>query len=359
MKRIPSLDGIRAIAILFVLISHFTSDFRTRDRLDFGTLGVRIFFVLSGFLITRLLLKEAGAPGGINLKRFYFRRTLRIFPPFYFYLFAMLMLSAAGWSMLTWKGAIPSLTYTSNYWSVVRESYFTTSHTWSLSTEEQFYLIWPALMLLLAPRKLMLAVVAVMVASPLLRILTFAHYGNGPWLAYLHLNADHLGTGCLLALVKPRLHANASYRAVLRSPLCAAVPLLALLLSAQTTHPSFHKTLIPSLLNLSIAFCIDWAITNYDGVVGRVLNSRPLVWTGLLSYSIYLWQQPFTHLLTRHPPLLLSGPWKILANPAVSVLCIAACACFSYFVVERPALRWRDRIEGKNLEEEVSLPVAV
>jgi peptidoglycan/LPS O-acetylase OafA/YrhL len=143
MGRIPSLDGIRAVAVALVLACHYGNDFGISDFFNVGDLGVRIFFVISGFLITSLLLKELKQAGSIDLKRFYFRRTLRIFPPFYFYLGAMLALSALGLCNLTFRGALPAFTYTSNYWTEWNLSGFVTSHSWSLATEEQFYLIWP------------------------------------------------------------------------------------------------------------------------------------------------------------------------------------------------------------------------
>ena len=101
LRRIPSLDGIRAISIALVMICHFGRDVGLGDPFDLGSLGVRIFFVISGYLITGLLLKELDTDGGIRLGRFYFRRTLRIFPAFYFYIAVSLLLSAVGCAQLT------------------------------------------------------------------------------------------------------------------------------------------------------------------------------------------------------------------------------------------------------------------
>jgi len=107
MGRIPSLDGLRAIAVSLVIACHFGNDFGVPDVFNLGDLGVRIFFVISGFLITGLLLKEIDRTGKIGLTSFYFRRTLRIFPAFYFYMGVMLLLSASSLNHLTIWGALP------------------------------------------------------------------------------------------------------------------------------------------------------------------------------------------------------------------------------------------------------------
>ena len=116
-----------------------------------------------------LLLKELDRTGEISLSRFYFRRTLRIFPAFYFYLAVMLVLSASSLNHLTLFGALPALTYTSNYWSEWDAAGYVTSHTWSLATEEQFYLIWPLTLALAGRSRAFWIVVAAVVASPILQ----------------------------------------------------------------------------------------------------------------------------------------------------------------------------------------------
>lgn len=313
----------------------------------FGDLGVRIFFVISGFLITTLLLKELDGTGDISLRRFYFRRTLRIFPPFYFYLAVMLLISAFGLGRLTFRNALPALTYTSNYWSAFDSAGFATSHTWSLSTEEQFYLVWPFLLWFVGRKTAPLLLTAVIVVSPVLRALIYFHSGHATAAVdAFHVNADHIGAGCLLAFTRERLQTLPGYRAAQNSREFILVPVFIMWAACQEYHPSLYTTILRSLVNLSIALCIDWAIINKAGVVGQALNSRALSTIGLLSYSIYLWQQPFTHLHRKHPTLILHGGWRIIANPFVSLACLTLCACFSYFVVERPALRFRERFEA-------------
>jgi len=146
--RIPSLDGIRAISIGLVIFSHLagTHHFPVRWSIfssDLGMLGVRVFFVISGFLITTLLLEEYADSGGISLPWFYFRRTLRIFPAAYAFIAVIFILHGLDLVSLQSRDMLHALTYTMNYSqdSFHRHSW-TMYHLWSLSVEEQFYLLW-------------------------------------------------------------------------------------------------------------------------------------------------------------------------------------------------------------------------
>jgi peptidoglycan/LPS O-acetylase OafA/YrhL len=350
MGRIPSLDGLRAIAVSLVIACHFGNDYELPYFNNLGDLGVRMFFVISGFLITGLLLKELDRTGEISLSWFYFRRTLRIFPAFYFYMGVMLVLSASSLNHLTLLGALPALTYTSNYWSEWDAAGYVTSHTWSLATEEQFYLIWPFTLALAGRSRAVWILVAAVVASPILRTMIYLHNG-GPSssLSAFHVNMDHIGMGCLLAFLRERLHNTYWYRRILNSCAFILVPIFIVLATYQQNHPSIHRTVLFFLIAASIALSIDWAITHHKSAVGRALNCRLITFIGAISYSLYLWQQPFTHLNGEKPNLMLSGPWQILANPVVGLFCIFACACASYYLIEQPALRLRERIENGGL----------
>lgn len=348
--RIPSLDGIRAIAIVLVITNHIGNDYDFLDPFRLGDLGVRTFFVISGFLITGLLLREMDRTGTIGLKNFYLRRTLRIFPAFYAYMVVMLLLGLLGLNGLTPFGSLPALTYTSNYWIEWAQSGYVTSHTWSLSTEEQFYLIWPFVLALAGRRAGFWVVLAVVAAAPLLRAAIYIHNGGpGGSLSAFHATADHIGMGCLLAFGRDRLHSLGAYRQLMKSRVFVLVPMLIVWAAAQGNHPSVHQTILLFLINVSIALCIDWAVTNSKGAVGRALNWPPIVFIGTISYSLYLWQQPFTHLNSADPhSLFLSAGWQIIVNPIVGLLCAVACATASYFLVERPVLRLRDRMKPQH-----------
>ena len=139
-SRIPSLDGLRAISIALVILSHlvYIEGFPLPKAIDplwfdrLGPLGVRVFFVISGFLITSLLLQELETNKSINLGKFYFRRTLRIFPPYYFFILVMIILNKFNWVALSSKDIIHAFTYTVNYYP---ERSWVIGHGWSLSVE--------------------------------------------------------------------------------------------------------------------------------------------------------------------------------------------------------------------------------
>src|SRR6185503_4239118 len=150
--RIASLDGLRGISILMVLFGHLTGtrNFLPREfgRItgDLGNLGVRVFFIISGYLITSLLFHEIEKRGRVDLKGFYIRRVFRIFPAFYAYLAVIGAAAALGLVHLGRWDAVAAATYTVNY---VPDRAWVVGHIWSLSVEEQFYLLWPATLLLL------------------------------------------------------------------------------------------------------------------------------------------------------------------------------------------------------------------
>src|SRR5579862_7766942 len=148
-SRIPSLDGLRAVAVVIVCISHLIGG--PAALLDLGTVGVRVFFVLSGFLITTLLLSEYDRSGTINLPRFYFRRALRIFPASYTYLAIIALAGSLGVIALRRNDLLYGLTYTVNYFMPASSAFV--QHAWSLAVEEQFYLLWPVLLVLAGRRR--------------------------------------------------------------------------------------------------------------------------------------------------------------------------------------------------------------
>src|SRR4029453_9090916 len=171
--RIPSLDGLRAISIAFVFFGHlagtrgFPLSTQTGNATGLAELGVHVFFVISGYLITRLLLEEIDRNGRIDLRRFYLRRTLRIFPPYYTLLALLFIADIAGFVGLHRHDVLRAMTYTTNY---APDRSWYVGHTWSLSVEEQFYLLWPAVMLLVRPRKAIVVAAAVVLLVPVIRI---------------------------------------------------------------------------------------------------------------------------------------------------------------------------------------------
>ncbi|MBS1794195.1 MAG: acyltransferase [Acidobacteria bacterium] len=336
-NRIPSLDGLRTISVALVVLSHFLPMVGAYSTWNVGLLGVKFFFVISGFLITGLLLKEIDKTATVNLTKFYFRRTLRIFPPYYFYLFVLFL--AVKFDVVSFTDSFrPALTYTSNYF--VADTWYLL-HTWSLSVEEQFYLIFPFVLLLFGRRRIAWLLVALIAVSPALRLLDYQYYSEAGkmWIYYgFHANADGLATGCLLAVFYERLHKNEFYLRLLNSRLMIAVPLLVVVVNSYIDPRRFYLGASFTISNLLIALCIDWAITNYrSNPVGRFLNTAPMERIGVMSYSIYLWQQPFLN----HDTVLWFNrfPYNFIG--------IAVFSSLSYFAIERFSLRWRAQIEKK------------
>ena len=318
-----------------------------------GQLGVRVFFVISGFLITGLLLKELDKTATVNLGKFYFRRTLRIFPPYYFYLFVILFFSLIGLVDTPLASFLPAFTYTSNY---IHPNTWNLGHTWSLSVEEQFYLIYPGVLLLFGRRKIVWLLGLLIIISPFVRVLDFKVFGDveAVWITKgFHSNADALAAGCLLAVLYGYLHQNRFYLKLLDSKLIIFAPILIFFFNAQLDHPIIYLGISFTVSIFLIALCIDWAVTHHDdNFVGKFLNSSPMVTLGVMSYSIYLWQQPFFN----HQ----SSAW-FTAFP-FNLIGIALFSCFSYYVVEKLSLQWRQSLESKifaPVERNAVVPMAV
>jgi peptidoglycan/LPS O-acetylase OafA/YrhL len=341
-RRIPSLDGLRGISIALVLLGHLagTAGFPLSEGSGsfsaISALGVRVFFVISGFLITGLLLEEMRRHGRVRIGRFYFRRTLRIFPPYYVFLAVTFAASALGAFTLASGDVAHTLTYTSNYHE--GRSWYV-GHTWSLSVEEQFYLLWPAVLLLAGVKRGILIAAAVVLISPAIRLFEW-HFV--PWAAAgvgtrFETVADTIAVGCVLAGSRGWLHHSRLYMRALGSVAFMLVPMLALAGGLLTDYPQASFALGMSVSNVAVALCIDWAVTFHDGRVGRVLNAMPLMFVGWISYSLYLWQQ-----------LFLNRASDALVNSFPLNLALAgAAAVASYVIVERPSLNVRRQLEAR------------
>jgi peptidoglycan/LPS O-acetylase OafA/YrhL len=353
--RLPSLDGLRAVAVWLTILHHLTGRFGLtfthpllRAVANSGD-GVGIFFVLSGFLITTLLLREQVRSGRIDMIGFYLRRTFRIFPPLYVYLLFVILF--CGWAGIDLRpeSVLSAGLFFRDYspWN----SFFLTEHTWSLSVEEQFYLLWPPVFILAMRRggrtcaaRVGIALIAV---TPALRVLgRLAHIAAFQHrdVTMMHTRMDSLMTGCVLALVMGTPAFEWLYRKYARVWWIA--PLYTLLIAGLLgglEHPVSDTTLgvaYTITLGLTVdSVCIGlfmvWAIRNPESPVGRALNNRVVVWMGVVSYSAYLWQTAFIHEL--NPTFLARWPWLLMY--------IWGAAALSHLVVERPALACRRRIE--------------
>jgi peptidoglycan/LPS O-acetylase OafA/YrhL len=326
------------LSIALVLFAH-TSGTRffpsfVLARRDLGNLGDRVFFVISGFLITTLLLDELETTGTISLRWFYLRRALRIFPAAYTYIAVMFVAASLGWIALNSGDFLHAITYTVNYqfnrpWHTI--------HLWSLSVEEQFYMLWPAVLLLTGKRLGLRIAAAVIVIAPILRVVTYYLIPPLSWTVgtSFQTNADALACGCVLAGITTWLGSQPGYLKMVTSKWFTLAPVLIFTASFLQTKLAFSLPIGDSFMNIAIAICIDRSVRFESDAVGRVLNWKPLVFIGVLSYSIYLWQEPFLNRL---------GTSSVNWFP-VNLICVATAAYISYRWVEKPCLNLRKRIE--------------
>ena len=338
LRRIRALDGLRGCAIALVLLAHLagTAGFpidRSEAAGRLGDLGVKIFFVLSGYLITRLLHQEHRRTRTIDLRRFYIRRALRIFPAAYTFVLAIAVARSFDWIQVDWRDVVASATYTMNFRV---EPGWWLGHTWSLSVEEQFYVLWPLLVLLAPAMRRGTGALLICAVIPVARaaILAFVPaMGEGVERSFLTA-CDGFAVGAFVALARERLEQIPLYQRLVAWPATPALAIaLALPLNLLQHHPLVYYALVQPVLYAGIALVVHHCVYRPEGGAGRLLARSALVRLGAVSYSLYLWQQPFLN-------------WRstgVLQTFPVNLLLAGACASLSYYFVERTALNVRER----------------
>jgi peptidoglycan/LPS O-acetylase OafA/YrhL len=282
--------------------------------------------VISGFLITSLLKKEYLSYQRIDLRNFYRRRAARILPACLLYVGIVLAFGKA-----TALQAVYALTFTTSFFFA--HAYVPLQQLWSLSVEEQFYLLWPLAFLLgIAVAKRVGW--TVMFLCPILRLF-LRHWGYSETEHLAPAIADSVAAGCLLSLYREEMR-----RFVIRYFVSDSSFLLLCVVSVASSEILFRWQLVAlwGLVPCLIALIIASAIERQD----RILNHGPLVWSGLLSYSLYLWQQPF---------LVLGGRFNFLSTRLAATF---AAAYLSYRLVEQPALKFLRRNEHNSSSPAIS-----
>ena len=266
------------------------------------------------------------------LKLFYVRRALRLFPAAYAYILCVCLLWAAGIIHVTGQDIWHAVTYTMNY---LQGRSWQVGHLWSLSVEEQFYLIWPLTFVFLSTRKVGWVALGVILFGPVARSLAWLFLRGTAYqdLEMFPMVADSLAMGCLLAKTSDWLEGKSWYLRFFHPIYSSSILVLILLLNRLGGY-TVVGVFGTSLINVAIAVLIHRSIYFSQDWVGRFLNWRPVVFIGLLSYSIYLWQQLF---LNRS-----STSW-VNTFPQNLLLAFAA-ALGSYFLLERPLLKLRQRL---------------
>jgi peptidoglycan/LPS O-acetylase OafA/YrhL len=348
-SRLPALDGLRAISIVLVILGHLSGahGFITLNMGigDYAHLGVVVFFVISGFLITTLLLAEERIHGRVSLKLFYARRSLRIFPAAFAYLAVVGMLWTGGVIHLKTSDMMCAITYTMNY---LPERSWQVGHLWSLSVEEQFYLVWPFAFAHLRPRNRVGTLAGVLLVAVLARLaarlfLEGTAYRN---LEMFPMVADSLAAGCLLGIARGWLESQSWYLRLLR-PLPSILIFLCVLVLNRYGAYTIDGVLGSTLINLGLAMLIHRCVLYSKGGFSQFLQRKPVAFVGVLSYSLYLWQQLF---LNRN-----SGTWTN-AFPQNLVFAVVAAAA-SYFLLEKPLMRFRTRLRMRSIACDSSLCV--
>ncbi len=335
------MDGLRAIAVAGVLVAHYLPTDNVIQFMPWGLLGVQLFFVISGFLITGILLDARGkAKNSDVLKAFYMRRFLRIIPPYYLLLaiYSILGVSFASGTLLA-----SALYYLNIFESAFPGEYPYIGHFWTLCIEEQFYLVWPWVIIFLPRSKLLIFTILAMLFAPTSRVLL--DLAGLPYLSIRNLPTsalDSLGGGALLALMH---HGYAPRLMQWWQRYYGWLFALGLLLYF-ATH--FNTALSISHLWIGLfgtAICgmsaVHYSTLNYDTLFDRFLTNRCVQYIGKISYGIYLYQ--FLTLFPLYKLVSILGHPTILKNDYIYALTwtsmTIATAAISWHCFERPLLR--------------------
>lgn len=329
----PQLDGLRALAVGGVLYTHFWM-----PESHWGHWGVRLFFVLSGYLITAILLSARDSGSGLRQtwKAFYIRRALRIFPAYYILLVLSAVASPEVRDVFHWHAL-----YASNLLFTVTNSWghWPLAHLWSLSVEEQFYLCWPFIILLLPRRSLIPALIAVILSALAFR-LALAGLPEGPARYVLPPAAfDALGAGGLLAALERQGLLGARTR--LLAFLAASFALITVFwMQGPGYSAKSYYVLADTLLVLPMMAAVIACRLRTGGPWGWTFEAPVLRALGRISYGIYLYHFPILALAfwggaNLGLPLPQQGPVTFVVASSFTVCAAAA----SWLIVERPALR--------------------
>ncbi|MFF7445504.1 MULTISPECIES: acyltransferase family protein [unclassified Streptomyces] len=366
--RVGQLDGLRTLAVALVLVYHVD-----HTLVPGGSVAVDVFFTISGFVITRLLLAEYTRHGTIALLPFYRRRWLRLVPALLALCVVCLVLAATTslWAFDgSWQAVGLAATFVTNVVRAVESGPYSggpLAHTWSLGVEEQFYLLWPLLLSLflrrLRARTVLLCTAALCVLPFLWRCALWAPDATHRIYNGTDTRADQLLAGALVAVVLARLRADDPRLALLRTwSGRLAGPALALLALVSWRVPVTGDLGAWTVLWYTVGF-LGVAVVSAtlvaglelrpEGRLSRLLAFPPLAWTGRhLSYGIYLWHYPVVRLLAS-----LGVKDELLS---ATVVLTVVMALLSYYVIEAPFLR-RARghrpVLGREVRGEVSAPV--
>jgi peptidoglycan/LPS O-acetylase OafA/YrhL len=338
---IPELDGLRGVSILLVVVSHFGF-----GELVPGGLGVTIFFFISGFLITRLLIAEYNQAGRISLRAFYIRRFLRLAPA----LLTMLAIVTIVWSLLgkpiSDKQIFAAIFYMMNYFYIFGgEGVLPLGPLWSLAVEEHYYLIYPVIFLLVwrFQSRFLLGLICVSLGVLFWRCIYVIYLHGGQAHTYYATDSriDSILYGAILSVL---IETKGSITTYLRkNPVFAWCGILAILLSLVFRNEVFRETLRYTIQGIAlIPIVLSILFSNKIELVRRPLQWPLMIWVGKISYSLYLWHEAAFSFVDSVMPVRFAA-----ANYATAAMLSFSLAALSYYGVEYPTRKARQMFSRK------------
>lgn len=305
MSRITALDGLRAVALLMVIAYHFD-----RERVPAGFWGVMVFFVLTGYLITRLLCEEKDRTGRIDLRAFYLKRAFRLHPGL---ILMSVVLVVFG---LHWTRIWPALVGWANYSRVAGADLGVLTHTWFLAVVIHFYLLWPLAIRAIPSHRRVQVIGGLLAVAVAWRAIAIPVMGPSWVYNATDANAAALLAGCFLGVTRPRMWPHTGW----------AIPLMLALMFL----PFFGEQGPAFLWGGFLAIGLGVVAVGHATADPKWLGSPPMVWMGEVSYGLYLWHYVF---------VTVGVP--VVATIALTIILATA----SYYYVEEPAQKWLTSLE--------------
>ena len=354
-KHIPALDGLRGIAVLMVLFFHLIH--LSPELYLFaqgGFLGVDVFFVLSGFLITSILIKEYENDGQINLKNFYLRRSFRLVPAFWTFLICLyyfgdyLLPDDQAKLIHSYHNLFFAFTYLMNWHNVIGNGLTgNLNHTWSLAIEEQFYIIWSLVLFKCFAKRLTRRQIFLWTGGVILGLIVWRFWraanGTNPIILYYSTETriDALLIGCLAAMIYSWRLLPEKFYASRQFDFLALLSLLTALFTAFSfSHTeAFLYYGFLSIFAAAVAVIILWLVTRTKSIPNTLLEIKPLRWLGQISYGLYLWHYVFFEFGKKN---FQSLTVQIIAGIGLSIIVSTA----SFYLIEKPFLKFKNKFSG-------------
>jgi len=353
---IPELDGFRGIAIITVLISHITLNSFFAKYL-IGDIGVEIFFVLSGFLITTLLLKERIVQGNVFFRNFYTRRALRILPVAYLFLALLIVLNCLFKLNISVESFLASAFYIKNLHFQYTNDWYS-AHFWTLAIEEQFYVIFPLIIIYKTENYINL-VYFLILSIPILQYLGYNNIGIFYTNNIIHkstfLLINLFGNGTTSILIGSLFSilmfngALPNKKIKINHYLSFVLFIIALIFRMECVEVLKSTYFTSTIFSIIIALVIFLCLTNSNDFLSRLLKNKLLISLGVLSYSLYIWQQIFLH----------KQPWatafKYGDSLWLNVPTLFITSYLSYHFYELRFLKFKEKFKavGHNIDKKI------